>query len=75
MTYILARDLREGQTYRVEMTDCCVGGEFTSELVTMKYDEDDTEHEFPDLIFKNGVTLTTFNQVTFEIPDEYSDGN
>jgi hypothetical protein len=59
-----------GKTYKVNIEDCCVEGEFTSKLVEA-YEYDDDENKVPvtikdyntNLIFENGVRLVAMNGV------------
>lgn len=59
-----------GSTYKVQIDDCCVKGDFTSKLVGTIIEEEDPE-EVTGLIFENGVTLTliwgtSFTEITNE---------
>lgn len=63
-----------GATYEVDISDCCVRGEFTSKLIeAKKYGDNDemidtTFLEYgTELKFENGVSLTAWNGVSLEV--------
>lgn len=60
-----------GKTYKVEIKDCCVEGEFTSKLIKAQmYDDNDntypvnTDEYGTEAFFDNGVRLILMNGVT-----------
>lgn len=50
-------EFKIGQRYKVEAEDCCLSVYFEATLSEILYDEDDDQHEYPDLKFDNGVIL------------------
>jgi hypothetical protein len=60
--------LEIGRTYRVELDDCCVEGEFTSQLTRIIYESEDDD--YPEIEFANGVKLTTFWGAKFQAVEE-----
>jgi hypothetical protein len=59
------------ETYKVSLDDCCVKGEFTSKITLIKRDDEEPEY-LERVEFSNGVTLTEFNAVKFEVDREDS---
>lgn len=59
---LYAAELEVGKTYRVEFSDCCVRGEFTSVFAAGV--GEDAEY-WDELRFANGVTFTEWGQVEF----------
>ncbi len=59
------REMVVGKTYRVEMSDCCVEGTFTSRLVRLDLDKDDPYY-VDEAEFENGVVFTGTMGVTGE---------
>lgn len=55
--------LKEGNTYKVELNDCCIEGGFVSKLEVVRRDEDN-DIEF--VRFSNGVELTNTLGVAME---------
>lgn len=63
-----------GETYKVEIEDCCVKGSFISRLIEAKNYNDDNElcdvtvlEYGAELKFDNGVSLTAWNGVSLEL--------
>lgn len=63
-----------GATYEVDISDCCVKGEFTSKLIEAKdYNDDEELYDVTileygtELKFENGVSLTAWNGVSLEL--------
>lgn len=63
-----------GEVYKVDISDCCVRGEFISKLIEAKDYNDDEElcdvtflDYGTELKFENGVSLTAWNGVSLEL--------
>lgn len=65
-------DAEIGTSYDVVMSDCCIGGSFTSVLMEKRYEpgragptigHTDGTPDLVALVFANGVTLTKWMQV------------
>lgn len=64
-------EIKVGKTYKVEIYDCCVRGDFTSKLLKAQmYDDDDnpypvnTNEYGTEAFFENGVRLELMNGVS-----------
>lgn len=73
---LLLMEIEVGKVYNVEIEDCCIQGEFTSKLITIKITDDnnvtsnldkaDLYHGGQELHFENGVILYNEGGMTCE---------
>ncbi len=58
-------NLEVGTVYKVELSDCCISGNFTSKLI-QKETTEKSEGMYGEIKFENGVVLETWWGCRFE---------